>query len=445
MLILVWEASDRLCGKRLKALIPSLLAAIERHGHIDLDTCVKDKLITMSAASIDRSLKPTRTKISSSGRRRQGSGNTFKRQIPVRTFSDWNDPAPGFMEVDLVEHCGGVKQDGNFVHSLVMTDIASGWTECLSMQVRNQLLVVEGIAKAQSVLPFKIEGIDTDNGSEFINEVVFTYSKGMGYEQTRSRLYRKNDQAWVVQKNGSIVRRMVGYNKLSGSQACKALQQLYDSSRLFVNYFQPSFKLKSKHRQGAHVQKKYHSPQTPCERLLAREDVDDQSKKALRLQLSTLDPVKLLKLIRQSQEKLADLSNSTNCESEGTSETVDLTDFMKSLSQAWKVGEVRPTHREKVKTQRTWRTRIDPFEADWQMIEHWMEFDSSTTAKEVMKRLVEIDADKYSQKSQLRTLQRRTKEWRTEKANQLIFGPSAQQAEEDSLSPELGKNPVSSQ
>ncbi len=260
MLILVWEASDRLCGKRLKALIPSLLAAIERHGHIDLDTCVKDKLITMSAASIDRSLKPTRTKISSSGRRRQGSGNTFKRQIPVRTFSDWNDPAPGFMEVDLVEHCGGVKQDGNFVHSLVMTDIASGWTECLSMQVRNQLLVVEGIAKAQSVLPFKIEGIDTDNGSEFINEVVFTYSKGMGYEQTRSRLYRKNDQAWVVQKNGSIVRRMVGYNKLSGSQACKALQQLYDSSRLFVNYFQPSFKLKSKHRQGAHVQKKYHSP-----------------------------------------------------------------------------------------------------------------------------------------------------------------------------------------
>ncbi len=179
--------------------------------------------------------------------------------------------------------------------------------------------------------------------------------------------------------------------------------------------------------------------------MLAREDVDDQSKKALRLQLSTLDPVKLLKLIRQSQEKLADLSNSTNCESEGTSETVDLTDFMKSLSQAWKVGEVRPTHREKVKTQRTWRTRIDPFEADWQMIEHWMEFDSSTTAKEVMKRLVEIDADKYSQKSQLRTLQRRTKEWRTEKANQLIFGPSAQQAEEDSLSPELGKNPVSSQ
>ncbi|MFK7861570.1 MAG: hypothetical protein AB8B64_22335 [Granulosicoccus sp.] len=313
------------------------------------------------------------------------------------------------------------------------------------MQVRNQLLVVEGIAKAQSVLPFNIVGTDTDNGSEFINEVVFTYCKGMGYEQTRSRPYRKNDQAWVEQKNGSIVRKMVGYNKLSGFEACTALQELYDASRLFVNYFQPSFKLKSKLRQGAHVQKKYHPPQTPCERLLARADVDDQSKKALRLQLSTLDPVKLLKLIRHSQQKLADLSNGTNRESESTSETVDLADFMKSLSLAWKVGEVRPTHRANVKAQRTWRTRIDPFEADWSMIEHWMEFDSSTTAKEIMQRLVDIDADKYSLKSQLRTLQRRIKEWRTEKANQLIFGPSAQQDEEESLCPELGENAVLSQ
>lgn len=445
VLILVWEASDRLCGKRLKALIPSLLAAMQRHGHLDLDTCVKDKLLRMSAASIDRALKPTRRKVSSAGKRRQGSGNVFKRQIPVRTFSDWNEPAPGFMEVDLVKHCGGVKQDGDFVHSLVMTDIASGWTECFSMQVRNQLLVVEGFATAKSVLPFDILGIDTDNGSEFINEVVFTYCKGMGYEQTRSRPYQKNDQAWVEQKNGSIVRRMVGYNKLSGSEACKALQELYDASRLFVNFFQPSFKLKSKVREGAHVQKKYHSPKTPCERLLARADVDDRCKETLRLQLSTLDPVKLLKQIRQSQQKLADLSNGTKADLEGPSKTVDLTEFMQSLAQAWKVGEIRPTHRAKVKAKRTWRTRIDPFEADWPIIEHWMESDSSTTAKEIMHRLVEIDGDKYSQKNQLRTLQRRIKEWRTEKANQLIFGPSAKQAEEDSLCSKFEENPVSSQ
>jgi len=437
VLILLWEASDRLCGKRLKALLPPLIAAMERHSHLDLDVDVKDKLLTMSAASIDRALKPTRLKVSARGKRRQGSGNAFKRQIPVRTFSDWNDPAPGFMEVDLVEHCGGVKQDGNFVHTLVLTDIASGWTECLSLQVRNQLLVVEGIANAQSVLPFTIKGIDTDNGSEFINEVVFTYCKGMGYEQTRSRPYRKNDQAWVEQKNGSVVRRMVGYNKLTGSESCQVLQELYDASRLFVNYFQPSFKLKSKIRQGAHVKKKYHPPRTPCERLLARPDIDDQSKEALRQQLSTLDPVMLLKLIRESQQKLADMSSGANRDLKSAPEPVDLTNFLQGLSQAWKVGEVRPTHRAKLKAERTWRTRIDPFVADWPMIESWMELDSSTTAKEIMQRLVKIDADKYSQNSQLRTLQRRIKEWRTEKANQLIFGPSAQQTEVDPLCSEL--------
>ena len=131
------------------------------------------------------------------------------------------------MEVDLVEHCGAVKQDGNFGHSLVMTDIASGWTECIAMQVRNQLLVVEGFAKASQDRPFVISGINTDNGSKFVNEIVFIYCQKMGYEQTRSRPYRKNDQAWVEQKNGSVVRRLVGYGKHSGPVACTTLQQLY--------------------------------------------------------------------------------------------------------------------------------------------------------------------------------------------------------------------------
>ena len=125
------------------------------------------------------------------------------------------------MEVDLVEHCGAVKQDGNFVHSLVMTDIASGWTECIAMQVRNQLLVVEGFAKASQDRPFGISGIDTDNGSEFVNEIVFMYCQKMGYEQTRSRPYRKNDQAWVEQKK-----------RFSG-KAPRGLWQAFGSSSLY--------------------------------------------------------------------------------------------------------------------------------------------------------------------------------------------------------------------
>ena len=211
VLIVLWEASDRLCGKRLKALIRSLVECMERFGHLQIDSSVKTRVLQMSAASIDRALKATRQSIDGQGRRRSGVGSAIKRQVPVRTCADWDDPDPGFFEVDLVEHFGGPKVDGNFVHLLVLTDIATGWTECIAMQVRNQLLVVEGFAKAANDLPFPIIGIDSDNGSEFMNETVFNYCQGLGIVQTRSRAYRKNDQAWVEQKNCSVVRRLVGY------------------------------------------------------------------------------------------------------------------------------------------------------------------------------------------------------------------------------------------
>ena len=168
----------------------------------------------------------------------------------------------------MVEHCGGAKTDGNFVHSLVLTDIASGWTECIAMPVRNQSLVVEAMAMAATDLPFAMLGVDTDNDSAFMNQTVFDYCKENALEQTRSRAYKKNDQAWVEQKNGAIVRRLVGYGRLSGLAATQALAQLYSASRLYVNFFQPSFKLKSKTRDGGRVSKTYHAPATPCERLL---------------------------------------------------------------------------------------------------------------------------------------------------------------------------------
>jgi hypothetical protein len=191
-LIILWEASDRLCGKRLKAAIPMLLDAMRRHGHlIGLDAAVKTKLLSMSAATIDRALRSTREQIDGQRKRRTGIGAAIRRSIPVRTFADWRDPPPGFFEVDMVEHCGGPKTDGNYVHSLVLTDIASGWTECVAMPVRNQLLVVQGITRVAADLPFVMLGVDTDNDSAFMNETVYEYCKGLGLEQTRSRAYRR--------------------------------------------------------------------------------------------------------------------------------------------------------------------------------------------------------------------------------------------------------------
>jgi hypothetical protein len=268
-LVVVWEAGDRVCGKRLHPLIPILIDAMERHGHLALDPLVKARLLQVSAATIDRSLSAARASIDGQRKRRAGTGAAIRRSVPVRTFADWRDPPPGFFEVDMVEHCGGPKTDGDFVHTLVLTDIASGWTECVAMPLRNQSLVVQAMCAAEAQLPFAMLGVDTDNDSAFMNQTVFDYCKGKGLEQTRSRAYKKNDQAWVEQKNGAIVRRLVGYGRLTGLGATAALAQLYAASRLYVNFFQPSFKLKSKTRDGARVSKKYHRPATPCDRLLA--------------------------------------------------------------------------------------------------------------------------------------------------------------------------------
>ncbi|CAN7734614.1 hypothetical protein LJR267_009198 [Paraburkholderia hospita] len=177
-LTVLWEAADRVCGKRLKALIPKLVDAIERHGHLDLNPVVKAKLLQISAATIDRMLANARAHSDGQRKRRTGVGSAIRRSIPVRTFADWRDPPPGFFEIDMVEHCGGSKIDGEFVHTLTLTDIASGWTECVAMRVRNQMLVIEGFEKAAADLPFAMLGVDSDNDSAFMNQSVLDYCKG---------------------------------------------------------------------------------------------------------------------------------------------------------------------------------------------------------------------------------------------------------------------------
>jgi Integrase core domain len=207
-LIVLWEASDRVCGKRLKPLLPVLVPALERHGHLKLDAAVCERVFAISAATIDRILYPMRESVSGH-RRRPKAIPAIRRSIPVRTFADWKDPAPGFLEVDLVAH-GGESMAGSFAHTLVLTDIASGWTECVPLIVREANLIVDALEQLRTCLPFPMRGIDTDNGSEFINDPLCRFCKEHSIELTRSRPYHKNDQAWVEQKNGSVVRRLVG-------------------------------------------------------------------------------------------------------------------------------------------------------------------------------------------------------------------------------------------
>lgn len=305
---------------------------------------------------------------------------------------------------------------GTFLWSLVATDVCSGWTEGVPLLAREQSLVCEGLAILRREFPIPIRGIDTDNDSAFINETLQVYCREQHLEFTRSRAYQKNDQAWIEQKNGSVVRRFVGYHRLSGLIAGQCLTGLYRMIRLYIDYFQPSFKLLSKTREGAKVKKRYHKPATPCDRLLDHAAVSAEAKEALRTELASLDPSEILHQIREGQAALAALSSGDPGHGP---ERESLEAFLAKLPELWREGEVRPTHRSEAPTPRTWRTRKDPFEAVWPEILLWLQQDPDATVKSLMERLQRAYPGRFAE-GQLRTLQRRIREWRRVMARTLV-------------------------
>ena len=415
-LIITWETADRICGKRLKSILPDLVDSMERHGHINLDPEVKGRLLSASAATIDRLLRPVRREAGSSRRKRRKPSKA-KGEIPVRTFSDWNGPDPGYFEIDFVLHCGD-STAGSYIHTMVATDICSGWTEYLPLIAKEQFLVIEGLEILIRQIPFPILGIDSDNDTAFINDTLLDFCTRHNLEFTRCRPYHKNDQAWVEQKNGSVIRRLVGHQRFSGLVAGQAMAQLYHHARLYVNYFQPSFKLREKIRHGGKVKRIYYKPETPCTRLLSNPEVGDQIKEILRFQRDKLDPVELLHRIREGQAALAALVSSDESSQGPGRKTLD--QFLSQLPQLWRAGEARPTHRLHLVKSRYWRTRKDPFENVWLEILAWLQDDPDVTAKDLFYRLQEKYPESFTN-GQLRTLQRRVKEWRQMMARKLVY------------------------
>jgi len=414
-LIIVWEAADRICGKRLKAVLPDLADAMERHGHLQLDPNVRKLLFKVSAATIDRLLSPIRDRTRSRRKRRRSP--KVSTQVPVRTFADWDGPIPGYFEIDFVVHCGGL-MSGSFIHTLVSTDCSSGWTDFTPLLAREQSLVVEGLKALFQQIPFPVLGIDSDNDGAFINDMLLTFCNTHQIEFTRSRAYHKNDQAWVEQKNGAVIRRMVGHDRFSGVVAGQAFAHLYEAARFYVNYFQPSFKLRNKIRNGAKVKRSYYQPLTPCDRLLRHPAVEDQIKEKLRLQRTQLDSVQLLHQIREGQAALAALISTDNAPEGPGCETLD--QFLAKLPLLWQAGEVRPTHRTRSKKPRHWRTRKEPFEKVWYDVLCWLQKDPDATAKALFKRL-QIKYPERFPDGQLRTLQRRVRDWRIIMARKLVY------------------------
>jgi hypothetical protein len=421
-LIVLWEASDRVCGKRLRPLVPILVEAMERHGHLRLAPAVRAGLLAMSAATIDRALREVRGQAGVGGKRRRTvPSSAVRRSVPVRTFAGWDDPPPGFVEADLVAHSGPTAK-GSFVQTLTLTDIATGWTECAPLLVREQGLLTEVLGELRKLLPFALLGFDTDNDSVFLNETVRDYCAREGIAFTRCRPYRKNDQAWVEQKNGAVVRRVVGHRRLEGLEAAAALAELYRSVRLFVNFFQPSFKLAEKARDGAKVKKRYHPPATPCQRLLADPRTSEAVRRRVEAVHAGLDPVRLLREIRAAQQRLVEIADRLPADAGDAAAPAapTLEQFLSGLRTAWQAGEVRPTSRPKEKAKRG-RRRPDPFATVTVQLREWFEAEPWRTSRELLERLQAEQPGVYPD-GRLRTLQRRMKLWRREVAHAMVFG-----------------------
>ena len=264
----LWAVQGTPCGRLLAAALPDLVPRLRRLGELDIDDVTAGELLKIAPATIDRRLKVDRAKLDPRGRSHTKPGTLLKDSIPMRTWAEWDDARPGFVEIDLVGHEGGNNR-GEFCFTLDMTDIATGWTETRSVRNKAQKWVFAAIKDATASFPFPILGIDSDNGSEFINWELFRWCEAESLTFTRSRSGNKNDGAHVEQKNWHIVRQTVGYHRYDTPAELDLLNQIWALQRLLTNHFGPQQKLISKERNGAKVTKKYDKPATPFQRVLA--------------------------------------------------------------------------------------------------------------------------------------------------------------------------------
>jgi len=303
----IWTIMDYICGKRLAPMLPELVPRLVRQGELRASGPVQGKLIGMSAATIDRLLAPERRKFALKGRGRTKPGTLLKHQIPVRTFADWDEMKPGFLEIDLVAHDGG-SSHGEYCQILDATDVCTGWSEQFAVPTKAQCWVFDAIKQMRARLPFEVLGLDSDNGAEFINHQLVRYCKQEEITFTRSRACKKNDNCYVEQKNWSIVRRFSGYGRYEGGEACQLLNALYAVVRDYVNFFMPSMKLIEKVRDGARVTKRYDKAQTPYQRVLASPQLSKAVKQRLRKRYAGLNPAALKREIDHIHKRLRKLA-----------------------------------------------------------------------------------------------------------------------------------------
>ena len=267
-LAICWRVARYPTGKRLAPMLPVLVAALRQDGELEMTDAEAAQLCAMASATIDRRLAPLRKALMPHGRSHTKPGTLLKSQIPIRTWSEWNEDTPGFVEIDLVGHEGG-NPFGEFCFTLTMTDIATGWTVNRSVANKAAIGVKDAIAYASRVFPFPILGIDSDNGSEFINAHLFAYCVTNKITFTRSRPGNKNDGAHVEQKNWTHVRELVGYLRFDTAEELELLNSVWTLDARFTNHLLAQQKLIERRREGSKLIKRYDVAKTPLERAIA--------------------------------------------------------------------------------------------------------------------------------------------------------------------------------
>ena len=296
-LVFIWKACDCIGSKRLHPFLPEMVTVLERQGELRLSAQTKQLLLSMSRATIDRLLKPARRARIPHGRSTTKPGTLLKKSIPIRTWDDWDDAQPGFLEIDLVAHTVE-STDGDYLATLNCVDVSTAWSECAIPRNRSEQAVCAALHEIRQRLPMPLLGIDSDNGAEFINNHLKRYCDREQVTFTRSRPYKKNDQAHVEGKNWTVVRRFLGYGRYEGDVARVEINALYKDIRLYVNFFQPVMKLVSKTRIDGKVKKVYDRARTPYQRVLESADVSQDNKDALLGLYGTLNPVALYNSIQ---------------------------------------------------------------------------------------------------------------------------------------------------
>jgi site-specific recombinase XerD len=408
-LVLAWKTLNQICAKRLIPFLPSLLESLEQYGYLQLSEEHRRQLLSMSAATADRLLQAHRQS-RPRGVSTTKAGSLLKQQIPVRTFAQWDEVRPGFLEADLVVHCGG-QVDGGCLYTLTLTDVATGWTECLPLHHKGREAVLSALHRARPLFPFPILGIDTDNGGEFINEEVAAYCEREQITFTRGRPYEKRDQCFVEQKNGIVVRQIVGYGHLMGDHACRQLAELYRALHWYVNCFQPSMKLVAKQVEGRKIHRVYDAARTPLQRLLLSGVLPASKQEELGTVAKGLDPIRLFQQVEQLQQAVfhceRNVGQSTPMPSLRTFALEnDLTNPFSSLPMGYDEEAVPHRKDQESLLVLNWRrTSKDPFAGQWEQILSWVQVNPSRSSGDIFRELQSLFPGRY-QPQHLRTLQR---------------------------------------